>query len=251
MNIAYIHSGRFTSRGEWIHPERVIDSYELIIVTEGCFELFEDGKLYTLSPGKGILLEPGKLHRGVLQRCERVSFYWIHFHAFDDIGVKFFTLREEYPVILLCRQLLSYAKRGFSSDITGSLLYVLLAEIESQNKSGESESTLVSKICEWIRINSDRKLSVATVAENFGYSEDYISRLLKKHIGQGLKTLINEYKMKYLKRQLIETEITLTELSDYAGFSDYKLFLKFFKYHEGVTPTEFRSIYSSVHTNNR
>ena len=50
---------------------------------------------------------------------------------------------------------------------------------------------------------------------------------------------------------LLETEHTLAEVADLSGFTDYKLFLKFFKYHEGMTPTEFREVYYSQHTNNR
>ena len=34
-NVKYDGSGKFISRGEWIHPERIIKSYEIILVTEG------------------------------------------------------------------------------------------------------------------------------------------------------------------------------------------------------------------------
>ena len=36
-----------------------------------------------------------------------------------------------------------------------------------------------------------------------------------------------------------------------AGFDDYRAFLKFFRYHEGLTPTEFRNLYYNTHTNNK
>ena len=57
--------------------------------------------------------------------------------------------------------------------------------------------------------------------------------------------------MTHIKRLLLETEHTLAEVADMSGFTDYKLFLKFFRYHEGMTPTEFRKVYYSQHTNNR
>lgn len=42
----------------------------------------------------------------------------------------------------------------------------------------------------------------------------------------------------------------MQEIAAKSGFSDYKLFLKYFRYHEGVTPSEFRSAYYKIHTNN-
>ena len=53
------------------------------------------------------------------------------------------------------------------------------------------------------------------------------------------------------KRLLLESDLSLYEIADRVGIPDYKLFLKFFKYHEGMTPSEFRTLYPSMHTNNR
>ena len=249
-SVKYGNGGLFTSRGEWIHPEATNRSTQIILVTDGEFELEENGEIYQLAPGKGIFLDAGIPHRGVESNDSRVSFFWFHF-AIDELPkVKCFTLRDHFPVILLCRQLLHYAELRFDPIVTDSLMRVLLAEILSQIVLDESEHALVSKICEWIRINSDRTLNAPEISERFGYNEDYISRLLKTHTGHTLKSMIDEYKMNRIKALLLETEKTLSDISAHTGFKDYKLFLKFFKYHEGVTPTEYRSIYYRVHTNN-
>ena len=42
----YENIGEFHSNDEWIHPVRVIDSYELIFVLSGTVYLFEEGKRY-------------------------------------------------------------------------------------------------------------------------------------------------------------------------------------------------------------
>ena len=63
--------------------------------------------------------------------------------------------------------------------------------------------------------------------------------------------MIVDRRMDYLKFLLTEREFTLTEIADRGGFADVKLFLKFFAYHEGITPTRFREVYKNGHTNNR
>lgn len=46
--VKYISSGRFISRGQWIHPRRTISSNEIIFVLEGTVNINEDGKEYSL-----------------------------------------------------------------------------------------------------------------------------------------------------------------------------------------------------------
>lgn len=246
----YVYAGYFTSRGEWIHPVSCNDTHQLIIVTAGEFDIEEDGVTYSLEPGSVMFLDPGKTHGGVRATSERVSFYWIHYHAENRPPYKVFMLSDRYPVLLACRQLLHYTGRGFGSDVADALLTVLLAEIGSQYSESTDEDASAAKICEWIRINSDQPLTAADVSERFGYSVDYTSRLLRATTGMGLKAVISEYKMNLIKQLLLESERSLQEIAAKSGFSDYKLFLKYFRYHEGVTPSEFRSAYYKIHTNN-
>ena len=43
--IKWISSGKFVSRGEWIHPDRIIDSYEIIFVIKGTVYIDENGTI--------------------------------------------------------------------------------------------------------------------------------------------------------------------------------------------------------------
>lgn len=257
MHARYCNSGKFTSRDVWTHPDHMNETTELITVTEGSFCIEEktaDGfRTFELEPGDIIYLDAGKLHRGVGLSSERVSFYWTHFYlpTGESMPIKHLRLKDIYSVTLLCRQILHYEAKRASSEVMDSLLCVLNSEIASQNKKREPLDSLSEKIVEWLRINPDRQLNSADVSERFGYNEDYISRLLKQQYGHGLKQMIVAKRMDYLRFMLLETERTLTEIASQGGFSDVKLFLKFFSYHEGITPTRYREIYKNGHTNNR
>lgn len=249
----YCNAGKFTSRSEWIHPLYNNETTELMFVTEGEFLLEENGNEYKLSSGDIIYLDAGKTHKGVKITDSKVSFYWIHFYLPNGevMPIKHLTLREVYPVSLLCRQILHYAESKASPKVLDSLLCVLIEEIDSQDIKKESLGSLAERIVEWLRINSDRQLKTSDISERFGYNEDYISRLLKHEYGRTLKQMIVDKRMEYIKYLLSETELTLTDISFRSGFTDVKLFLKFFAYHEGITPTEYRATYKSGHTNNR
>lgn len=165
---------------------------------------------------------------------------------------KSFALREPYEVSLLCRQLLHYAQKQYPTEAADALCRVLLCELEHQGRGeGDEAGALASRVREWIRINTDKELEVSDIAAHFGYHADYLSRVFCKAYGHGLKAEINASRMRNIKRLLLESDLTLYEIADRSGISDYKLFLKFFKYHEGMSPTEFRALYPYYHTNNR
>ena len=249
----YVHGGRFTSRGEWTHPARRIDTYEMIVVTEGGFEMEVEGERYRLLAGDTLLLSPDREHRGIGVSYERVSFYWIHFRAVDEpLPPTWVRLQDAYAVTGLCRRLLQHAEEAREARVCDALLLVLIGEICEQVRRKEDPSDALSvRIREWIRINVDRPMTVSLVAEQFGYHCDYLSRLFKRTYGHGLKAEIDRLRMQRAKLLLQETDLTLAEVADRIGMEDYKLFLKFFLYHEGITPTDFRARYQNVHTNNR
>ena len=73
------NAGLFISRGEGIHPTRVIGSYELIFVRQGRLGMFEGRRRFELGAGQTLLLWPGRKHGGTIPYPRDLSFYWIHF----------------------------------------------------------------------------------------------------------------------------------------------------------------------------
>ena len=128
---------------------------------------------------------------------------------------------------------------------------LLVLELAAQSNHPSDGSARINEICEWIRVHSDRALRSSETAAHFGYNEDYLSRLFRKKYGMGLKQYIAEARMRKIKTLLLSPDYTLQEIAAMTGFSEYKYFLKFFRYHEGSTPTQFRSLYFNTHTNNR
>ena len=101
----------------------------------------------------------------------------------------------------------------------------------------------------WIRATAHLPLKSTDVAAHFGYNTDYLSRLFHRQFGKTLKQFIDEVRVEYIKSQLLNTNYTLMQLAEMTGFSDYKYFLKFFKYHPGLTPSQFYNTYSKTHIN--
>ena len=242
--------GEFKSDGEWIHPSRVIESYEIIFVIDGTVFIEEDGINYELGTNEFLILEPGKHHSGT--KNSTAAFYWFYFQTDLELAGKHFKGDEYYDLKYLLRKLLhvtnSHTYPGETADALGLLVFCEYKSIAE--KAAVGNSALVERIDEYIRINAKNDISVSAVAERFDYNSDYIGRLYKRSRGIGLKEHIASERMKAAKDLLLTTGLSVKEIAAVMHFHDENLFIKFFMYHEEISPTRFRNKYTGVHLNN-
>lgn len=254
-SVEFVNGGKFTSRGVWKHPERRIDTTEIIIVTMGKIYIALDGIEYELAVGDVLRISEGVLHGGTRESCETVSFYWLHFKGGDSECLPPVLSRPEsiYQTELLARQILHYSNtEGYPRQCGTLLLHVLLVELGYARGVDESSGyKLYCEIKEWVRANCDMPIKVSDVAERFSYNPDYVNRVFKKYCKDGLKAYIDQMKMQRIKHDLVCTDMPLKELAQKYGFAEYKYFLKYFKYHEGATPREYTRAYYNIHTNTK
>lgn len=253
-NVKYVHGGKFISRNIWKHPERTNKTDQIIIVLEGKVYITVENEHFTLSQGDTLFIPKGKKHYGTEYSPAQVSFYWLHFSGADiyDTPIAYLHTENYYQLKLLSQQLLHYANiENYPAECTDYLIRMLLMELDTQTLKTDKK---LNKICyaikEWVKMNADIPIKVSDVAKHFNYNEDYINRIFKVYYPDGLKAFINNEKMQKIKTDLL-SNISLSEITEKYAFSDYKYFLKFFKYHEGVSPTKYRQTYCNIHTNNK
>ncbi len=245
---AYEMIGDFRTQEPWIHPTRKIKSYELILVKEGTVYLREDHREYGLGPGDMILLEPELLHGGSKESRGKTSFYWFHFYTDMPLPFKTAACQDSYDLHHYIKKLLDMTNSGCPLDGTADALgFMIFEELTRLQNSARSP---VQSILEYIRINRGRDLSVRQIAEEFGYNPDYLGRLFKRHMKTGLKEYISGARLSYAKELLLTTVLSVQEVAKQAGYENANLFIKFFVYHEKITPTSFRSLYTHTHLNN-
>ena len=250
-NATYHGAGKFVSYGEWIHPDRVIDSHEIIFVIKGRVHITEDDRQYELKENDVLMLERGRHHFGHAPSTN-TSFFWLHFNNAPSIdpSFKLQSIKDAYDLQMLFKQLVHYRAENRPTEALEYLTRLILIECFSPRIS-EAENPTVSNIAAWISANCAAITRAEQVAEHFGYNADYVSRVFKANYGKSLKEYIDAEKINYIKRLLLSGGKTLNDVSYEAGFSDYKYFLKYFKYHEGITPTQFLSAYPKTHINTK
>lgn len=251
-DLRHLTSGKFISQGEWIHPSRVIDSCEIIFTVKGNFEIQEADKIYFMTADDVLILDKNTPHKGLEERSD-VCFFWAHFQGRpDDIQLpKHFKLTNPSAMLLLFRQLLNYSNTpeypGFTSNL---ILQLILTEVNVQYiHLNDSRLALVNEICEWIRINVDKPISADDISEHFHYNKDYLSRLFRRSSLPGLKQTVIQTKINRARYLLLSTDLPIKDIAACVGYENYIEFLKFYKFHEGISPSSFRNAYRQTHLN--
>lgn len=283
----YHSSGHFVSTQPWTHMKRMGENFEIIIGLKGTLYIQQQGEKYEVKPGDVLLLLPGQLHEGYKQADDHneVSFYWVHFKCeenYEEIDMNttiekisqaktnpyyielentiflpdFITFHSISRINILFKQLLDISHSNYySNKICDNLLTTLLYEISQQtidqlfSNTKRVEDVDISKVLEWIKINLNRKISLEVVAEAFRFNKRYFSRLFKAKMGVTVNQYILTLKLHKAKDLFIQSELSIKEIAFLIGFTDEKYFMKLFKIHEQMTPTEFRKAYVKTHMN--
>lgn len=246
IRFEYSNGGLFDSEVPWIHPTVTVDSYELILVVSGKIFLREEAQKYVLNKGDLLLLDKGKEHGGTATSEGHTAFYWLHFYCDDaeKLNLPKRITPEFYRAERVMKEILHLQAR--SKLLCELTLAKFLTELTEPQ---ENQNKFAYEVAEYIRINRSKPLGVQAVAARFGYTPDHLARLLKKEFGADTKTIIVRNRLEYLESLLINTDDSVKEIAEQAGFESENAFVKFFKYHEKTTPTLFRHRFFRLHMN--
>lgn len=252
---AYEIIGEFRSRDTWIHPDRKVGSYELIFVLHGTLYITEEDTAYEVRENEMIILEPCKRHFGTRETTEFVSFYWFHFHTNLPVQMKKIAPDDVYDIKFFLKKLLHITNSGEqsqenreSADALGFLIY---NECIKPRNSLYKNVKLAADIKEYIRLNLKENVTVSEIADHYGYNVDYIGKLFKANFGLNLKKYIALQRLNLAKDLLLTTMLSVKQIAGEIGYEDENAFVKFFVYHEKMSPTVFRNNYFNTHINNR
>ncbi len=278
--LRHLSCGLFQTEEPWRHASRVIDSVEILLGQKGIVHLEQDGIPYLLAPGTALLLQPGLPHRGIRDSEGETSFFWAHFPLPNDARIQledgmqdlsalprdtvllpdcFLPARPEKPAILF-RQLLHTANAGYRNPLACDYaLSLIVLELSHQYVEGrlaaeaglEPQRRIISEILEWIRIHLPEPFTLGDVARRFGFNEDYLTRLFKRHLGVGFVRYVNTERLSRARNLLAQTWFGVKEIAWQCGFPDEKYFMRLFRESEGMTPTAYRNAYHRTHVNNQ
>ena len=168
------------------------------------------------------LMLPSHLNQPYEMFKSRFVFYDMH------------NLRDDFLAVAS----LSTSSRVHRRDAAGarlaSILYTLL------DISDTKQSNAVSSAIDYIEHNLSKIDSNDTVAQILHYHPNYLNRLFKEQLGITVHRYITEARIKKASELLLQSELSIAEISESVGFKNPNHFSYVFTKFQGTPPTSFR-----------
>ncbi|WP_295137370.1 AraC family transcriptional regulator [uncultured Catenibacterium sp.] len=111
-------------------------------------------------------------------------------------------------------------------------------------KNLSTQYPLWTRTCiEYINQNLHRNISLDDIASEINMNGKYVSVQFKKITGEGLIEYINRKKIEESQFLLINTKLSILEISTILNYTDQSHFTKIFKKYTKMTPKQYRNMY--------
>ncbi len=231
----------------WMCAKRALSVSEFIFVAEGTVNLRANGhdtdigkNQFTVCPARSVI-------EGAAPSEKKCSFYVIEFRAEGDDFFRRFdgTVRTVTGNVGAAEQTLrqmhiTYIKNGGPCTAIDAKFYSLLSDLSGCPEAATDSNTPVKRIMEYVDSHVSEPLDASTLCAKFNYNTDYMSKIFRKNYGFSVKQYINTVKLQTARRLLSSSGMSVSRVGRAVGFDDVTLFYKYFRYHEGVTPSEYR-----------
>ena len=125
------------------------------------------------------------------------------------------------------------------------IMYILIRDYrvtEAKEKEIRHSRRLdvLSKITTYMREHYKEDLKLSELAATFGYSDAYLSRMFQKYAKINYKTYLQDIRMAYAYRDLLNTDHTISQIALDNGFCSSRGFSGEFQKRYGILPSEMR-----------
>ncbi len=256
------------------HFSRNFQVYDMLLVRKGRLYMTEDGQEYEVDTNKMLILEAGKTHWGHHECEEDTEIYWVHFvhphpcsyiHSNDirwssilergtdkdTIPSKQFMFLPKFSPINM-NALLPILDEMISIhnnfNLFGALrIHALLAQLftlmQSElmtSKLGSRSAQISKKVEAYLQVSIHDSFSTRMMEDELQLNFDYLARCLKKHTGMSPLNYLQYWRIEIAKKLLIQTHLSIPEIAERVGISDYNYFIRIFRRSEGTPPGAYR-----------
>jgi 2-isopropylmalate synthase len=132
-------------------------------------------------------------------------------------------------------------------DNLASIFFALLARKHGKKPASHRQMDRITdrhrEIISYINGNY-KTVTLARLAEHFHISAAYCSRLIKSLAGKNFSALVRDIRNRHARSLLISSTIKIYGISHSLGYENQETFIRNFKKDYGVSPGQYRQMYS-------
>lgn len=229
---------------------------ELVCMLEGDTVAFADSNREEIHSGDIFLTFPNQIHYYESHGVEKYHIFILKPDLMPEF-VELFTMGiPETPVVrgalgeervkntvdalqFACKQ----EKSPYSTDLVRGYLLALFSEILPRmpiRKLALGDSDALRAIVSFCTQNFSENLSLSLLEEKLHLNKYYISHLFSRKLGLRFNDYINSLRVSEACRYLLNSDLSITEISNLVGFNTLRTFNRSFIKQIGVSPSEYR-----------
>ncbi|MCR5729241.1 MAG: substrate-binding domain-containing protein [Ruminococcus sp.] len=135
---------------------------------------------------------------------------------------------------------------GDKIDISEAMYKSTVNKVYTYNTSELIENPQFEKLCALrnkIMKNPEKPWKISEIADSLYLSKSYLQKIYKTFFNKSIIEEMIEFRINNAKELLINTEMTVTDISRKCGYSSYNYFVRQFRSIEGASPSEYRENY--------
>lgn len=109
------------------------------------------------------------------------------------------------------------------------------------------DSSKIDIIFKHVNSNYQNHISLDEISEKVSMTVPAFCRYFKKSTGKTFTQLVNEYRVVYATKLLLESKSSITDICFECGFNNFSHFNKSFKYITGKSPSQYRKEFTLVY----
>lgn len=234
-----------TDSDGWQFPFHMLDCPTLLYTDSGSLICTVNSRAIPLREGELICLAAGARFSMCSDHAGRNCFYFVKFECSD---LSFLPLKEGCYSASIPREMREFffamyramSKPEHNKLVGECYLLLILEEILRLSKDMPAKQALYDKIRLYILENAYADISAEDIADALGYSKDYLCRVVRLCSGKTIKYMITEERINAAKGLLSSTNYSIEKIASLLKFPSSNSFLKYFKYHVSMTPSEYR-----------
>lgn len=142
---------------------------------------------------------------------------------------------EQYNILNKASQI--YDQKLLIEYVMEEIIHPVILALAAFRQSGVSD--IVKQITKMIK-DTQGNITLNECADALSYHPNYISKVLKKEKGVTFTDMASEEKLKVAKYMLLTSDLSVAEISEKLQYNNVQNFIRFFKNHEGTTPSAYR-----------
>lgn len=235
------------------------DCFELEINLNGDANNIINGSSYPIHKNSFYLLYPADIHK--LDIDDTVEIISIQF---TDLPLSKELLNHlntaKHPIIgefsdeqsenVLFPLINLYSNSGWISNesyrnlYVRSLLEMLLSVILDKcqkNDNSTIPSHIMFSLLSYVKNHFRENIPLEQLAKQYGYNTNYLRSKFRQLTGKTYVSFVNDERLTYSYRLIELTDLSISEISDSAGYTSLSYFSRIFKAKYGISPIELRN----------